>query len=194
MAIQTKNRSEVFDKDRRLAYILVALLMMASSSISRAQSGIGAPPRQQAASDGKRLLLGLKQAVDLALTPEGNARIQLAEELICQAETRYAQSRAALLPDFETLIGQQNQTRNLASFGLQFDVPIPALAIPRLAGPFNTFDARASVGQTIFDLSAIRRVQAARAGVGVARAENVSAQNQVTGEVARAYLGALRAM
>ena len=35
--------------------------------------------------------LSLKQAVDIALAPEGSARIQLAEELVRQSRARSAQ-------------------------------------------------------------------------------------------------------
>src|SRR2546425_106525 len=80
---------------------------------------------QQLAERGKVLPLTLKQAVDLALAPEGSVRVQLAEELIRQARARAAQSRAALLPNVDSSIGQQSQTRNLAAFGIRVETPIP---------------------------------------------------------------------
>jgi hypothetical protein len=74
---------------------------------------------------GSQLELSLKQAVDLALAPQGNVRVQLAEELVRQAQARSAQSRAALLPNIESFVSQQNRTVNLAAFGIQIVIPIP---------------------------------------------------------------------
>ena len=45
------------------------------------------------------LELSLKRAVQLAISPEGNTRMQLSAEALKQAESRSAQARAALLPD-----------------------------------------------------------------------------------------------
>ncbi|MEK7408764.1 MAG: TolC family protein [Acidobacteriota bacterium] len=139
------------------------------------------------------LRLTLKQAVDIALAPEGNARIQIAEQLTRQAEARSAQARAALLPDLASSISQQNQTRNLAAFGIRIQIPIPGFTFPEVVGPFNTFDTRATAVQNIFDLPSVRRYQASRAGVATAKAECTSTEDQVVQQVARLYLAALRA-
>ena len=45
------------------------------------------------------LELSLKRAVQLAVSPEGNTRVQLSAEALKQAESRSAQAHAALLPD-----------------------------------------------------------------------------------------------
>src|ERR1700693_5517315 len=77
------------------------------------------------------LQLSLKQAVDLALAPDGNTRVKLAVESIRQAEARSAEARAALLPDVEGAISEQSQTRNLKAFGFNFpNVPILGYSIP----------------------------------------------------------------
>jgi hypothetical protein len=44
------------------------------------------------------LQLSLKQAVDMALAPDGNTRVKLAEEAIQQAEARSAEAREWLPP------------------------------------------------------------------------------------------------
>jgi outer membrane protein TolC len=173
--------------------ILTAFLMALLSTTSRAQTTSTEQVPERAKQGGPTLQLGLKQAVDIALAPEGNARIQLAEELIHQAETRSAQARAALLPDFEASIGQQSLTRNLAAFGIRIEAPIPGFRVPELVGPFNVFDVRATVSQNIFDLSAIRRFQASRLGISVAEAERETARDEIAGLTAEAYLAALRA-
>src|SRR5689334_18576622 len=43
--------------------------------------------------------LSLKRAVELAISPEGSARVRLAEEALKQSQSRTAQAKAALLPD-----------------------------------------------------------------------------------------------
>jgi outer membrane protein TolC len=137
------------------------------------------------------LQLSLKQAVEVALAPEGNTRIQLAQELIRQAETRRAQARGALLPAIESSVSEQSQTRNLAAFGIKISLPIPGFQFPERVGPFKIFDVRATASQSILDLSSVRRFQASRVGVQAAQAESEGARDQVTGQVAKAYLAAL---
>jgi outer membrane protein len=141
------------------------------------------------------LQLTLKQAVQLALAPEGNTRVKLAEEDLKQAESRANQSRAALLPDLEGSFQYQNETTNLKAFGIDFP-KIPAFfgfTVPTFVGPYSVLDTRASVNQTIFDFSAIRRYQASRVAIQATRADNEGTRDQVTDQVARAYLAGLRA-
>ncbi|HSB14313.1 MAG TPA: TolC family protein [Bryobacteraceae bacterium] len=142
---------------------------------------------------GTPLELSLKHAIEIALAPDGNARVQIARQMIRQAQERANQARATLLPNLDASVSQQNQTRNLAAFGIRIEAPIPGFRIPELVGPFNTFDARATATQTIFDFGAIRRYQASRAGIGAAGAENDATRDQVALQVAGLYFASLRA-
>jgi outer membrane protein TolC len=137
--------------------------------------------------------LSLKQAVELALAPDGNTRLQLARQLVRQADGRARQSRAALLPNLEGTIAQQNQTRNLAAFGIRIEAPIPGFRVPELVGPFSTFDARAAVRQPVLDLAAWRRYQAGRQTARAAVAEEEAVREAVAREVAVLYIALLRA-
>lgn len=149
---------------------------------------------QQLQSRPQVLQLSLKQAVEIALAPEGSTRVKLAEEAIKQAEARVGQARAALLPDFEAYVQDQSETNNLKAFGFRFpNIPIAGFTIPTFVGPFDVFDARVSVNQSIFDFSSIRRYQASKAGVEAVKADNEGTRDQVTDQVARAYLAGLRA-
>ncbi|HYL38820.1 MAG TPA: TolC family protein [Bryobacteraceae bacterium] len=144
------------------------------------------------------LQLSLKQAVEIALAPEGNTRVRLAEEALKQSETQSNQSRAALLPDFESYVQYQNETNNIKAFGFNFSSfipPIPGLNLnfPSLLGPFSILDVRANVNQSIFDFSSLRRYQASKVAIQATKAENDGTRDQVTDQVARAYLAALRA-
>ena len=162
---------------KRSVWIVIAAVMAVSPWAGRAQT----------------LPLSMNQAVELALEPEGSVRIELAREFVRQAQSRSAQARSALLPNVDSSVGQQSVTRNLAAFGIQMDVPIPGFEFPTKAGPFNIFDARATVSQSVFNLSSIRRYQASQAGVKAARAEGDNTRDQVASQVAKAYLAALRA-
>ncbi len=103
------------------------ILLLMAAIIAAAQ----APPAET-------LSLSMKQAVDLALSPDGNARVQLAQELIRQSTTRAAQARATLLPNADAAFTTQNFTRNLKAFGVT--VPIPGF--PEVVGPITTYDWR----------------------------------------------------
>jgi outer membrane protein len=137
--------------------------------------------------------LSLKQAVDVALEPNGSTRIQLANEFMRQAEAQAAQARANLLPDISASVGQQSQTQSLTAFGLQSESLPEGFVLPSVVGPYNTFDARGTLTQKIFDISSVRRYQAARAGSQQAQQEREVAKDETAAEVARAYLTGVRA-
>ena len=142
------------------------------------------------------LQLSLKQAVEIALAPEGNTRVKLTLEDIKQAEERAGEARAALLPDLESYVQYQNETNNIKAFGFKFPtlvVPGFDFNIPTLLGPFNLLDVRATVQQSVFDFSSLRRYQASKVAIEAVKADNEGTRDQVTDQVARAYLTALRA-
>ncbi|HYK90914.1 MAG TPA: TolC family protein [Acidobacteriota bacterium] len=177
--------------NRLRKFLLIYLLSVAPGL--RAQAGPAESIGARATDPDRTLQLSLKQAVDIALSPDGNARVRIAEQLIRQAQARSAQARAALLPNLDASVSQQSQTRNLAAFGIRIQLPIPGFVFPTFVGPFSVFDARAAASQSVFDLSSIRRFQASRSGVTQAEAERESTQDQVVDQVARAYLASLRA-
>ena len=61
--------------------------------------------------------LSLKRAVEVAISPEGSARIQLADEAVKQAQARALEQRAALLPNVDAAFSDQSRTENLAALG-----------------------------------------------------------------------------
>lgn len=140
--------------------------------------------------------LSLKRAVDVAVSPEGSARVQLADEALKQAQARALEQRAALLPNVDASFTDQSRTENLAALGfnpaLFSAIPIPGFNFNTFVGPFTTVDARVSGSQSIFDFSTIRRYQASKVGVTAARSDADATQEQVASQVARAYLAAVR--
>jgi len=141
--------------------------------------------------------LSLKRAVEVAVSPEGSAKVQLSGEALRQAQDRLVEARAALLPDVEGSVTDQSRTENLSALGLG-SISIPAgpfgsFSIPHFVGPFTTVDARLTGSQTVFDFSSIRRFQASKVGISAARADTDSTAEQVAAQVALAYLAAVKA-
>lgn len=136
--------------------------------------------------------LSLKRAVDIALTPEGSARVALAEQSIRVSETHVGQARAAFFPDLDGTVTERSQTINLKTFGFDFQFPVPGFSIPSIVGPFSVFDARASAQAPVLDFTTIRKYQASRSGVQAAKADLNVTKDQVSENVARAYLASLR--
>ncbi len=180
--------------DQTARYSLLTLVLALAPVMAGAQGGSAGQRADAQPNDAAPALrLSLKDAVAIATAPEGNTRVQLAEEVLRQAQARAAESRAPLLPNVSASIGQQNMTRNLEAFGLHLNLPIPGFTFPVLVGPFNVFDARASASQTILNMGVLRRYQASKSDVRTAESEKESAGDEVRAEVARAYLGAVRA-
>jgi outer membrane protein len=144
------------------------------------------------AADRQALQLSLRRAVEIATSPEGNARVQLAAESTEQAKARSAQARAALLPSLDASVTEQNQVENLSSFGLKINSPIPGFTFPNIVGPYNLFDARISASQQVFDFSSIRRLQASRMAVRASKSDRNNTEQEVGAQVAKAYLAALK--
>jgi outer membrane protein TolC len=147
---------------------------------------------QSAAQAGAPLRLSLQQAVELALAPQGDARLQVAAQAVKQAQARAGQSRAGLLPTLEGSTNAQNLTRSLSAGGIIVNIPLPGFAFPDLVGPYTLFDFRSAVSQNILDLGVLKRYQAAKSGVTAAEAERNNVGDQVATQTARFYLAAWR--
>jgi outer membrane protein len=139
------------------------------------------------------LELSLKSAVEIALTPEGSAKVALARQSIRQAETQVQEARGAFLPNVDGTVQDHRQTTNLRSFGFNFTFPIPGFSIPSIVGPYNVFDARASVQQNILDFTVLGKYKASRSELASAKSDLNVVRDQVSDQVARAYLTSLRA-
>lgn len=174
-----------------------ALFIVIATSLGFAQIP-GTPAAAPAANPiPSTLPLSLKRAVEIALTPEGSPKVALALESIKQAETRVTQARGAFLPTLNGSVGDRSQTTNLHAFGFNFAFPsipgAPAFALPNIVGPFTVFDARATAQQSVLDFSSIRKYQASKTSLAASNADSDTTKNQVSDQVARAYLTCLRA-
>lgn len=140
------------------------------------------------------LPLSLRKAVEIALAPEGSARVQLADEAVKESEAREAETRASLLPNLDGYFQAENFTTNLQAFGISIPrIPLLNFTLPAIVGPLDNYDARVTGTQSVFDFSTILRYRAARETTRATRSDRDSTRNQTTDQVARAYLAAVRA-
>jgi outer membrane protein TolC len=133
--------------------------------------------------------LSLDEAIQLAI--QNNLATLLARERRREAEGFKQESMAGLLPNINGTAYQASVTQNLAALGFQPGT-FPGIT-NTFIGPFNNFDARARLVQTIFSLSAIRNYQAGQSLVRVAELQEELAREQVASGTALNYLEALRA-
>ena len=164
--------------------MLVLVLILAAGLTAEAQD----------APQGKVLRLSMKRAVEIALTPEGSTRVALALESVKQAQQQARAAKSAFLPTIDGQVEEQSETVNLKTFGINFpSVPILGFKIPSFVGPFSVFDARASAQQSVFSFSDIKKYKAAKLAAAASTTDLDTTRNQVSDQVARAYLTALRA-
>jgi outer membrane protein TolC len=166
---------------RRLVTVLACLVAAPLTVGAQAPS---LPPLRLSFADAVRLASGEVPVVALATlrTNEADARVR--------------QARAALLPSLAVSGVWLNRTFNSKSLGIDFSFPLPSggtASLPDLIGPFNNYDARFNVTQTLFDWSSVRRVRAAGAQADGSRAERgVTVETSVL-TAAIAYVRAVRA-
>ena len=133
--------------------------------------------------------LSLREAVELALSDQGNAQVRLAEQAVEESRSRAAEVRSGLLPHVDGYVSQRRQTNNLEALGLRADRGIP---LPRLVGPFSTFDARGELNQVLFDWSLFERFRSAKQAVRTAELAGEDTRDSIAAATASAYFVVLR--
>src|SRR5689334_19487055 len=88
--------------------------------------------------------LSLEQAIHLGI--EKNLATLLAAERSQEAKGIAGQANAPLMPRFTAVASQYRSTVNLRAQGIDFP------GLPLVTDPFDTFDARARLVQTVFNL------------------------------------------
>jgi outer membrane protein TolC len=140
----------------------------------------------QTAEQSQIVSLSLAQAVEMAL--KNSLQSVIATEGIAQAKGEKSVSLSSLLPNLSANAYQASLTTNIAALGLPVDA-LPGL--PAFVGPFNRFDARFEMVQSIFNLASIRRYQASSHGVILAQERQHLAMQMVTSATAISYLSVL---
>jgi len=126
---------------------------------------------------GDAIARGLKQNLGLLLGEQG---IQAA------SGSRWA-ALGGLLPTVNGRLGESRQVINLEAFG----IPVPAGLNSPLVGPFNVFDVRLSVSQTVFAYSAIQTARAGAETLTAAKFTYKDARDTVVFTIANLYLQAV---
>lgn len=116
--------------------------------------------------------LSLREAVDRAL--EFNLGAVGLTEAVRQARGQSKIARSVLLPNLNANLSETVQQTNLRALGLHFDFPVPGFVPPTIVGPFNYFDLRASLSQTVLDLTARNNYLATKE---LARANELSVED-----------------
>jgi outer membrane protein TolC len=63
-------------------------------------------------------------------------------------------ARSALLPNLNSDLSEVVEQVNIRALGVRLASPAPGVSIPSVVGPFNYFDLRARLSQTVADLTA----------------------------------------
>jgi outer membrane protein TolC len=144
---------------------------------------LGGVPTGTATSE--TIALSLSDAIQRAV--EHNLGVLTSEHAVNAAQGARWRALSELLPNVDGRLAEARQTINLAAFGLT--VP----GIPSLVGPFNAFDARVFVTQSVFDLKAINDARADSHHVAAARFAYQDTRDLVVLVVAQGYLQVLAA-
>lgn len=111
--------------------------------------------------------LSFREAIDRGLA-FNLGEIEMTQA-VRQTEGQARSVRANLLPNINGSLSETVQQVDLKAFGLKLNSPIPGFSIPTIVGPFNYFDLRARLTQTVVDITEKNNYRAAkeiyRAGV-----------------------------
>ena len=109
--------------------------------------------------------LTLTDAIERGL--QRNLGLLLGEQRIRAARGAQREALSDLLPQLSFGLSATRQKINLEAFGFTGITGFPD--IPPLVGPFNVFDVRAQVTETILDFEALEKSRAERARIDAAR-------------------------
>ncbi len=115
--------------------------------------------------------------------------VRLAGNQVDQARARVRQTRASLLPDLSATGSWVSQTLNPQAFGFSSS----QFPLPRVLGPFDLYEGRLHLTQTVFDFAARDRIRAARTQVTGAQADSDLTSESAVQLTGLAYLRGARA-
>jgi outer membrane protein TolC len=188
---------QLTDCPRAGSHCAVALLALLATSLlasrparGQERSGLealqGGVPTGEATKD--EIALSLADAIERGL--RYNLGSILGEAAVTSAEGARKEALADLLPQLRAGVLGSRQKINLAAFGFTGAL-IPG--IPQIVGPFDIFDARAYLQQTILDLKAINKSRAAADSLEAARQDEHSVRDLVVLVCGQLYLEAVAA-
>jgi outer membrane protein TolC len=132
--------------------------------------------------------IGILDAMNRAL--EHNLGVLVAEQQVGHAAGTRWKALSDVLPNVNARISESRQVINLQSFGFG-NFGASFATIPNIVGPFNVFDARLYVSQSVVDLAAINNARAEAHNVEAARYTYTGARDLVVWVAGTLYLQAL---
>ncbi|MGA8270711.1 MAG: TolC family protein, partial [Candidatus Sulfotelmatobacter sp.] len=131
--------------------------------------------------------LDFREAIERGL--RNNLGLLLAGDQTIAARGERWKELSNLLPDLEARLQEDVQTESLTALGFKANLfPTP---LPRILGPFNYFDARATLNQSIFNFRDIEQERAASERLKSARYTYKDAREVVVLAIGNAYLQAI---
>jgi outer membrane protein TolC len=130
--------------------------------------------------------LSLREAVGRAL--EYNLGTEGLTQAMRQARGQARVARSSLLPNVNGYLRESVQQTNLQALGLRFNFSFPGISIPTIVGPFNYYDLRATLTQTVADLTALNNYRSAQELVKANEAALRDARDLVVLAAGGAYL------
>jgi outer membrane protein TolC len=178
------------------AFLLIALGAVSGAPLRAQQSGAlrrlppdspfaGGVPQGQPT--GETLQLAVGDIIRRAL--EHNLGVLLSEQSVAQASATRSVTLSQLLPNLSAQVEETRRRDNLEAFGFRSST----FGIPRVVGPFNTFNARVSLSQTVIDLRATNETRSENHNLEAARYSYKSARDLVVLAAAYGYLEVLAA-
>ena len=156
---------------------------------------LGSAPEGQPTPD--VLQIDFKDAIDRGL--RNNLGLLLAGDQTQTARGERWKELSELLPNISAHVIENAQTQSLSALGFNKLFPLlnpsssGGTALPRLVPAFNYFDARASLGQSVFNYRNMERERAASESVKASQFTYKDARETVVLAVGNSYLQAIAA-
>jgi outer membrane protein TolC len=155
----------------------------AAVSLGTQNPFLGSEPEGTATAD--ILQIDFKDAIDRGL--RNNLGLLLSADQTITARGERWKELSNLLPDLQARLQEDVQNQSLAALGLKSKF----LPLPRVLPTYNYFDARANLGQSLFNFRNLERERAAQEGVKAAQYSYKDARELVVLAVGNAYLQAI---
>jgi outer membrane protein TolC len=130
------------------------------------------------------LALTLHEAIDRGL--KANLGLLTSDSASEIARGERLRALSALLPQLNGRAGETVEQLNLKTVG--FNLNIPGVSIPTIAGPFHYTDVRAYASWTAFDYSALKNYRASQESKRAAELSLLDARDLVVQSTANGYL------
>ena len=179
--------------------VLCAAAVLAYVGVASAQSTVSRPslPPNSPFAGGVPEGMVAKEPISLTVLEvieralRHNLGVLLSEQSTERASGARTVALAELLPNVTASATASRRKNNLEAFGFPLESLPPGSSFPRVVGPFNVYEARVFLSQSIFDVSALNEVRAESHNLSAARHEYHSSRDLVVLVAANAYLQAI---